>query len=368
MQAHRPGDPRKRVELLSKALNELADPPIKVMEVCGTHTVSIFRQGLRTLLPAKISLVSGPGCPVCVTSQGEIDAALSLAGREDTTIATYGDMLRVPGTETTLAEERSRGADVRVVTSADEALSLAMNDRTRSVVFLAVGFETTAPATASVVLDAWREGLDNFMVLDLHKSVPPALGALASDLDVNLDAFLLPGHVSVITGLATYRFLPERYGIACAVAGFEAEEIMTALVEVARQIRKKRPRVASLYSRAVRPQGNVAARNVMDRVFTLGDAPWRGLGLISSSGYFLRKEFARFDAVERLGVAVKETPPPVGCRCGEVLKGLIDPPSCDLFGRSCTPAHPVGPCMVSTEGSCAAYYRFQKRGYLDWKD
>ena len=368
MQALRPGDSRERIELLSKALHKLADRPIKVMEVCGTHTVSIFRQGLRALLPENCSLVSGPGCPVCVTSQGEIDAALSLAERENTIIATYGDMLRVPGTGTTLAEERSRGADVRVVTSADQALSLALNDRTRSVVFLAVGFETTAPATASVVLDAWREGLHNFMVLGLHKSVPPALGTLASDTDMDLDAFLLPGHVSVITGLAAYRFLPERWEIACAVAGFEAEGIMTALVEVARQIRIKRPRVASLYSRAVRPEGNGAARDVMDRVFTLGDAPWRGLGVIPSSGYFLKKEFARFDAVERLGVTVKEVPPPAGCRCGEVLKGLIDPPSCDLFGGSCTPVHPVGPCMVSTEGSCAAYYRFQKRGCPAWKD
>lgn len=368
MQAPRPKDPRKRMELLSKALGELTDRPIKVMEVCGTHTVSIFRQGLRALFPPNVALVSGPGCPVCVTSQGEIDAALSLAGRANTTVATYGDMLRVPGTETTLAEERTRGADVRVVTSADQALSLAMDNRTRTVVFLAVGFETTAPATASVVLDACREDLDNFMILNLHKSVPPALETLASDPEVKLEAFLLPGHVSVITGLEPYRFLPERYGIACAVAGFEAEEIMAALVEVARQIREKRPRVASLYSRAVRPQGNATARNVMDKVFALDDAPWRGLGIITSSGYSLREEFARFGAPERLGLTIKEAPPPAGCMCGEVLKGLIDPPTCALFGRSCTPAHPIGPCMVSTEGSCAAYYRFRQRGNVNWRD
>lgn len=367
MQVRRPDDMRERIRMLSGALRGLADRPVKVMEVCGTHTVSIFRQGLRALLPPDVELVSGPGCPVCVTSQGEIDAAVSLAGLNGTTVATYGDMLKVPGSGTTLEEERSRGADIRVVTSADQALSMARGDRKRNVVFVAVGFETTAPATASVVIDAVREDLDNFMVLNLHKSVPPALEALASDPEVKLDALLLPGHVSVITGLGPYRFLPEKYGIACAVAGFDAEDIMLALVEVTKQVRKQEPLVASLYGRAVRPLGNTEARSVMEKVFTMKDASWRGLGVIPSSGYSLREEFSRLDVLERLGMTVNSTLPPEGCMCGEVLKGLIDPPSCGLFGASCTPVHPVGPCMVSTEGSCAAFYRFQRGRRTDWE-
>jgi len=367
LQVRRPDDRRERIRVLSEALMGLADRPVKVMEVCGTHTVSIFRQGLRALLPPTVELVSGPGCPVCVTSQGEIDAAVALARLRETTVATYGDMIRVPGSGTTLEEERSRGADVRVVTSADQALSMARSDRNRNVVFVAVGFETTAPATAAIVIDAWREGLDNFMVLNLHKSVPPALEALASDPEVKLDALLLPGHVSVITGMEPYRFLPEKYGIACAVAGFDAEDIMLALVEVIKQVREQKPRVASLYGRAVRPLGNAEARNAMERVLTLKDASWRGLGVIPSSGYSLREEFSRFDALDRLGITVSSTPPPKGCMCGDVLKGLIDPPSCGLFGAYCTPAHPVGPCMVSTEGSCAAFYRFLRGRRTDWE-
>jgi hydrogenase expression/formation protein HypD len=360
--------PRERIAKLSRALDRIVDRRIKVMEVCGTHTVSIFRQGLRSLLPASLELVSGPGCPVCVTDQAEIDAAVSLARMEGITVATYGDMIKVPGSGTSLLEERSRGMDVRVVTSADQALSLARNCRDRTVVLIAVGFETTAPATASVILDARSEGLENFLVLDLHKSVPPALKALASDPLVKLDAFLLPGHVSVITGLTPYRFLPEEHGIACAVAGFEAEEIMIGLLETARQVKTGRLAVASLYSRAVRPEGNPAARAVIEKVFTYADAPWRGLGIIPSSGYVIREEFAQFDALKRLDIPLSAVPPPEGCLCGEVLRGLIEPPSCPLFGCECTPNHPVGPCMVSTEGSCAAFLKFHQGGDNPWED
>lgn len=363
MRAALEDDPRERIATLARALDRIVDRPVKVMEVCGTHTVSIFRQGLRALLPGDLELVSGPGCPVCVTDQAEIDAVVSLARMEGITVATYGDMLKVPGSGTSLLEERSMGMDVRIVTSADQALSLAKAHRDRTIVLIAVGFETTAPATASVILDARAEGLENFLVLDLHKSVPPALEALASDPLVRLDALLLPGHVSVITGLAPYRFLPEKHGIACAVAGFDAEQIMMGLLEAARQVRTGRPTVASLYSRAVRPEGNSAAREIMEKVFTSADAPWRGLGIIPSSGYIIKEEFSQFDALKRLEISIETLSPPDGCLCVEVLRGLIGPPSCPLFGGSCTPNHPVGPCMVSTEGSCSAYFRFNRGGY-----
>ena len=358
---------RERIALLSKALDLMTDRPIRVMEVCGTHTVSIFRQGLRSLFPPSLELVSGPGCPVCVTDQGEIDAAVSLAGIKGVTVATYGDMLRVPGSGSSLVNERALGRDVRVITSADQALEIARNEKTRLVVFVAVGFETTAPSTASVILDAHREGRGNFTVLNLHKAVPPVLEALASDKNIALDALLLPGHVSVILGLSPYRFLPEDHGIACAVAGFGAEDIMLALVEVVRQIREGRPRVASLYSQAVREEGNCLARDLIDRVFEPCDSSWRGLGNLPLSGYGLREEYSSIDALKRLEISINDTSPPSGCSCGEVLKGKMLPRECALFGRLCNPSHPVGPCMVSSEGSCAAHFRFSRGGDDPWK-
>lgn len=358
---------RRRTALLAKALDLLIERPIKVMEVCGTHTVSIFRQGLRSFFPPRLELVSGPGCPVCVTDQGEIDAAVALARIPKVTVATYGDMLRVPGSGSSLMNERALGLDVRVVTSADQALRMARSEKERLVVFIAVGFETTAPSTASVLLDARRENIENFTVLNLHKAVPPVLEALASDDEIALDALLLPGHVSVVLGLSPYRFLPEKYGIACAVAGFGAEEIMLGLVEVARQVKEGKPEVASLYAQAVRPEGNLVARDLIDNVFELGDTSWRGLGEIPFSGYRLREEFSSMDASKRLGISIRSAPPPDGCSCGEVLRGIMAPQECPLFGELCTPAHPVGPCMVSGEGSCAAHFRFSAGGDDPWK-
>jgi hydrogenase expression/formation protein HypD len=358
---------REKVSLLAKALDIFADRPVRIMEVCGTHTVSIFRQGLRSLFPPTLELVSGPGCPVCVTDQGEIDAAISLASLDGVITATYGDMLRVPGSGGSLLDARSRGRDVRIITSAAQALEIARMTPEKLVVLVAVGFETTAPATASVVLDAQKYDIRNFAVLDLHKAVPPVLEALASDSRIRLEALLLPGHVSVILGLHPYQFLPAKYGIACAVAGFGAEEIMLGLVEIARQIREGKPRVAQMYGQAVRNDGNPVAQNLLRRVFCLRDTSWRGLGGIPLSGYAFKDEFSRFDALHRLGLEIHPTPPPAGCSCGEVLMGIMGPDECPLFGRTCTPSHPVGPCMVSGEGSCAAHYRFFTGGDDPWK-
>lgn len=352
----------ERVKRLKSALDELVDRPMKVMEVCGTHTVSIFRSGLRSLFPDNFQLISGPGCPVCVTDQAEIDAAVNLAGRPGLTVATYGDMLRVPGSGTSLAMEKARGTDVRVVTSAAQALDMARREPDREIVFLGVGFETTAPATASVLMDARRDRVPNFSVLSLHKTVPEVLELLASDPELKLDGFLLPGHVSVITGTKPFSFLPEKYGLACAVGGFEPDEIMMGLVELALQVRRGKSAVKSLYGRAVREEGNEKARRLLGEVFVPTEARWRGLGNIPGSGLSIGPAYAPWDAVEKLDIELGPSTPPPGCRCGEVLAGKILPPECPLFGTSCTSLTPVGPCMVSSEGSCSAYFKYHRGG------
>lgn len=344
---------RERLGALGRALGRR----VTFMEVCGTHTVELFRTGIRSLLPREIRLVSGPGCPVCVTDQTDIDAALFLARLPGTTFTTYGDMLRVPGSRGSLLEARGEGADVRVVTSAAQALEWACQIPSRKVVFCAVGFETTAPATAAVVREARRRHVNNFFVLSLHKRVPPALELLASTPDLAVDGFLLPGHVGVILGEEPFRFLPERFGVACALAGFEAEDLASGIAELGRQVILGAWAVRSVYSRAVRPEGNLRARELLEEVFTPRRALWRGLGEVDASGLSLREDFATFDARRRFPLpsfAAEET----ACACGAVLTGRIDPPACPLFGTACTPASPVGPCMVSGEGSCAAHYRF----------
>lgn len=345
-----------------ETLKHLISRPVTFMEVCGTHTVSIFRSGIRSLLPEEITLLSGPGCPVCVTDQSEIDAAIALADIPNVTVTTFGDLLRVPGRGGSLLDARGHGADVRIVTSSLQALDTASREPGRQVVFLAPGFETTAPSTAAVILEAAEKKTANFSVLSLHKLVPPVLSVLAADPELTVDGLILPGHVSVILGESPYAFLPERYGIACAIAGFEAEEILFGLVELLRQIRTDRPAVRSLYGRAVRPEGNGKARALMERVFLPVDAPWRGLGVIPSSGLALREQFLPWDAAQRFPLPTSPAHVETGCRCGDILTGKLTPPECPLFDNPCTPASPVGPCMVSSEGSCAAHYRYALRG------
>lgn len=360
-----PQTEEKMVLKLSQALNALlskeGNKSITIMEVCGTHTVSIFRHGIKSLLHQSFKLISGPGCPVCVTDQSEIDAAISIAEREDSIVTTYGDMLKVPGSWSSLQECRAGGKSVKVITSVAQALDIARENQDKKVVFLGVGFETTAPATAAALIEAKKEKLDNFLVFCMHKTVPPALEALASSEEVSLDGFLLPGHVSVIIGLEPYRFIPEKYGKACAIAGFEPFEIMAGLLEITKQIIKKEPTVKSMYPRAVRPEGNLTAQNLLNQVFEPCNAHWRGLGEIPLSGYKLKPEFEVHDASVRLEIKEYASSPPPGCRCGDVLKGLISPIECPLFGNPCNPMHPVGPCMVSSEGSCAAQYKYDRR-------
>lgn len=327
------------------------------MEVCGTHTMAISRAGLRPLLAERVDLVSGPGCPVCVTSEADIGRAIALAGREGVTLATFGDMMRVPGPRGTLSEAASQGAAVKVVYSPLEALRMAREDPGRKVVFLGVGFETTAPAVAASVMTAKRDGVGNYFVLSLHKLVPPALRALVEMKDFSIDGFLLPGHVSSIIGSRAYAFLAEEYGIPCVIAGFEAADILRAVSLLMKMKREGSPSVVIEYSRAVKPEGNPKAREIMERVFEPADAEWRGLGTIPASGLVMREEFQAHDA-GTWEVDVPALPRDSGCRCGDVLCGKIKPMGCPLFARVCTPESPVGPCMVSTEGTCASYYLY----------
>ncbi len=339
-------------------LRAYAGRPVNLMEVCGTHTVSIFRHGIRNLLPYGVTHLSGPGCPVCVTANADLDKAIALAQIPGVILATFGDMFKVPASYSSLREAKAEGADVRLVYSTLDALEIARANPQKQVVFFAVGFETTAPTIACSILEAEREGIENFSIVSVHKLIPPAIKALLNGEEVRIDGFILPGHVSTIIGSRPYEFIPRDYGVACAIAGFEPLDILWAVDMLLRQIADGEVRVEIGYRRAVRREGNPVALEKMYRVFEVCDAEWRGLGVIPKSGLRLRREYEHFDAERRFDV---ETPPPrehPACRCGEVLRGVTSPPECPLFARACTPEHPIGPCMVSVEGSCAAWYRY----------
>jgi len=353
----------ERIYKAQKVMNaacEALGRQINIMEVCGTHTVAIFRNGIRGTLPRQIKLLSGPGCPVCVTDQGYIDIVLDLAERPECLIATYGDMIRVPGKSGSLETRRVSGK-VRVVLSSEDALQSARDNPDKIVVFVAVGFETTAPATAVVVKQAAKEKINNFCVLSGHKLVVPAMRALL-DNNNRIDAFLCPGHVSVIIGYAAFREIVERYQRPCVVAGFEPMQIIEGLGEICRQLIECRAEAKSIYTAVVSEKGNVLAQSVIAECFEPADGCWRGLGKIEKSTLKLRDEFAGFDAFKRFGITETPAEETTGCRCGEVLCGLIDPPDCALFSGNCTPQSPIGPCMVSSEGACAAWYKYGRRG------
>lgn len=328
------------------------------MEVCGTHTMAISKSGLRPLLAPRVNLVSGPGCPVCVTADADIDRAIAIAKMDGVILATFGDMMKVPGTHESLYMAAALGARVKVVYSPLEALDLARREPGSDVVFLGVGFETTAPAVAATLLQARRQRLANFYLLSLHKLVPPALRALVEMKDFNVDGFILPGHVSVIIGSDAYRFLPEEFGVPCVITGFEATDILQAIYRLMK-MQEEGPAIEIEYSRVVRPQGNPKALRVMDEVFEEAPAEWRGLSEIPGSGLALKDEFKDYDALSwRVRLPVLEKEP--GCRCGEILCGKIKPMDCPFFGKKCTPEDPVGPCMVSSEGTCASYYLYSE--------
>jgi len=344
--------------LLLDRIARQSTQPVQFMEFCGGHTHAIFKFGLRQMLPPTVRLRSGPGCPVCVTSATDLDRAIALAEVPEAILATFGDMVRVPGSRGSLQEARARGADVRVVYSALDALEMARQNPERPVIFLGVGFETTAPTVAAVVLQAEAVGLANFYLFSVHKLTPPATRAILNAGEVRLSGVIGPGHVTTIIGTRAWRFLPEDYGVPCAVAGFEPLDVLSAVAMLVEMAEESRPGVGNAYGRSVKAEGNPVALEVMGRVFQVSTAEWRGFGPIAESGLSLRPEYAHRDAALAFRVEVPPAEEPKGCRCGEVLRGVVEPPECPLFRRVCSPRTPVGPCMVSAEGACAAHYQY----------
>ncbi len=352
-------DPKTCMALLEKLKSLLDGTQLRFMEVCGTHTVSIFHSGLRDLLPENIIHLSGPGCPVCVTHDAEVATFLALAGKENVIVATFGDVLRIPGPDgQSLKHAMAAGARVEIIYSPLDAIALAQKNPHDTVVFLGIGFETTAPTVAATLLMAEQQQVQNLLVFSCHKLVPPALKALLDDEACQVDAFLLPGHVSTILGLEPYAFLAD-YKTPGIVAGFDAADILLALVMMAEEIQQHSFSIKNAYQRAVDAQGNPKAKAILEQVFVPAHALWRGIGRIPESGLVLAPAFEHRDALLALDMTLPEVKPLAGCRCGDVLKGKLLPPNCPLFGKACTPAKPIGPCMVSTEGSCAAYYKYR---------
>lgn len=343
---------------LIETIHRLAPEHATLMEVCGTHTVAIARNGIRDLMPEGLRLASGPGCPVCVTCNRDIDTVIALARIPNVTITTFGDMTRVPGSTSSLLAEQAAGCSVEIVYSPLDALAFAKAHPEREVVFVGVGFETTTPLVAMAIKRAKAMGLSNFTVFAAHKNMPGALELLVGDPTLELDALILPGHVSTIIGAEPYRFLAEKYGIPGVITGFEPVDVLQGIAMLVRQLHEGRAEIEIAYARGVMPEGNPVALAAIDEVFETCTATWRGLGDIPGSGYRIRDEFADFDAVRRFEPDVEPTRDPKGCRCGDVLRARIAPNECPLFRTVCTPENPVGPCMVSSEGSCAAYYRY----------
>ncbi len=354
-----PSDSNNTEKILA-AIAALDVGEVKLMEVCGTHTMSIAEAGIRSMLPKSIRLLSGPGCPVCVTPPQVIDAVLELAMEKDVLLASYGDMLRVPGSRPgdSLLRRRALGAKVETVYSPVDAVALAAQRPEKQVVFLGVGFETTAPGTAAAVLTAREEGLKNFTVWSMLKRVEPALRALIAMDGFSIDGFLCPGHVGTIIGARGFRYLAEEYGLPGVVAGFGCDDILLAVFLLLRQIRNGEHRIENAYPRAVSECGNTLALRMLAECFENRRDLWRGLGEIPDSGLGLRPELSEFDAEKRFGVRYGSAETPTACRCGEVITGRLSPAGCPLFGKACTPEDPVGPCMVSSEGACAAAWKY----------
>jgi len=332
--------------------------PVRLMEFCGGHTVAILKFGLRQLLPPTVQLFSGPGCPVCVTSVRDIDKIIALSQQPGVITATFGDLLRVPGSHSSLQQSRAMGNDIRVVYSALEALDMARQCPEKTVVMIGIGFETTAPTIAASLLQAQKENLRNYKVLSLHKITPPVIQALLAAGEVRIDGIICPGHVSAIIGARPYDFIPSRFNIACAITGFKLLDILEGISSLVKQIEEGRAEVVIAYRSAVRPEGNLTALSLLDSVFEVTGAEWRGIGRVARSGYKINNTFREFDAAEFYKLSPSGQGEPAGCLCGDILRGVRLPADCRLFGRSCIPEHPVGPCMVSAEGACSAYYLY----------
>jgi len=331
----------------------------RLMEFCGGHTVAIFKHGIRQLLPPTVEMLSGPGCPVCVTANEDLDKAIALSRLPDVIITTFGDLLRVPGSYSSLQQERAEGNDIRIVYSTLEALDIARANPERPVIFIGIGFETTAPTIAASILQAEQENLKNYYILSLHKLTPPVIKALLDSGETIINGIVCPGHVSAIIGSNPWEFIPAEYNIACAVSGFEPLDILLCISMLIEQTESEQPKVEVAYRRIVRPEGNQQALRLMEKVFEPCPAIWRGIGSLTNSGLKLKEEYQAFDASRVFNVSPEKSREPVGCLCGDILRGVKVPLDCKLFKTACTPEHPVGPCMVSSEGTCSAYYHYR---------
>ncbi len=343
---------------LAASIRRRSTRPVKLMEFCGGHTIAIFKYGIRQLLPPAVEMMSGPGCPVCVTDNADIDKAIALAGVPDVILCTFGDMLKVPGSFSSLRQAKAGGSDVRVVYSTIDALDIARQNPKRPVIFLGVGFETTAPTVAASIIKAEAEGIGNYYVFSLGKLCPPVMKGLLDAGEVKLDGIVCPGHVSAIIGSRPYEFIPGDYGIACVVSGFEPLDILQSIDMLIAQIEAGKPRVEIAYRRGVTPEGNRRAQELLDQVFEACPVRWRGVGVIPGSGLRIRQKYQRFDAESVFPVDPGPSREAKGCCCGEILRGVKKPTDCRLFRRTCTPEYPVGPCMVANEGACSTYYLY----------
>jgi hydrogenase expression/formation protein HypD len=328
------------------------------MEVCGTHTMAIYRHGIKSILPSTLKLLSGPGCPVCVTPNRYLDYAIALSHQDGVIITTFGDMINVPGSSSTLVKERAAGADIRTVYSPLDALAIAQQNPDNKIIFLAVGFETTSPTIAGTIVEAEQRNVSNFFISCAHKRIPPAMQLLVEDPELHIDGFICPAHVSAIIGSAAYEFLAQDYAKPCVITGFEPLDVLQGILMLLQQILDNKPQVETQYSRVVKHQGNTTALKLVAEVFVNTDSLWRGLGLVSESGLALSGAYARYNAESVFTVNAEEEREHSGCLCGEVIKGKIEPEACGLFRNICTPVNPVGPCMVSQEGTCATHYKY----------
>jgi len=347
----------KIAQSILKEINAISKKKVNLMEVCGTHTVVIFRNGIKKILPKNINLISGPGCPVCVTPISYIDEIIALSKKDNFIITTFGDMIKVPGSTSSLEREKANGADIRIVYSTLDALNIARNNPLKKVVFMGIGFETTSPTIASAILKAKEEKINNFSVLSVAKIMPPAMKSLLDVEEVNIDGFICPGHVSAIIGSDPYNFIASQYKVSCVICGFEPLDILQSIYMLIKQIEEGKAKVEIQYKRVVKPEGNKIALDKIKEVFKVIDSDWRGIGNIFLSGLEIKDKYRQFNA-RKFEVETEETKEPRGCRCGEVLRGVIIPPECSLFRKVCTPENPLGACMVSTEGTCAAYYKY----------
>ncbi len=346
------------VDKLVSAIRQKSRKNIRLMEVCGGHTMALRKFGIQHMLPPHIELLSGPGCPVCVTGRSAIDHIIALARIPGNVIATYGDLIRIPGSVSDLNRERAAGADVRIVFSTLEALALAKKHPDLNVIFAGIGFETTTPSTAVAISEAQAQKIPNFQVLSLHKLMPPAMGALIEQ-GVKIDGFIGPGHVSAVAGSGMYTQLLKQYGISIVISGFEPVDLLQSILMLTEMIEEERHGIEIQYKRVVTESGNLKARSIVEKVFMPVDDEWRGLGVIPGSGLAIRPEYAPFDVRNHFSPVIRSAPEPAGCICGAVLRGIRKPSDCTLFSKVCTPSNPIGACMVSGEGACQAYYNFR---------